>query len=323
MPKSESNLQQQLSLLEETVASSLSAKSQPLIELPPLTRQASLIIAIGHYCQHLALNNVTHQDLKRVVRDLKLLLAYYEDGRYLARKVTTKELQAFLRWLENRRKMAYPLKRMASHITTLQQFFAFLVNRRIIFPNPATSLVYRPREVVQTDVLTGEEIERALIAAKTIGDKRPRAELVFRLAWATGLRKDECVLLTPDDVDLTEPDEPALIIRSANKQKQWQQRTLRFPPETLAVLDRYLESQAETTDTLFPVSSTTLEQDLQRIGKESTLPGRLTFARLRWTRAVHDQKRGASPTVLRMKLAIADDDWPTVLAQLKRLAAQL
>jgi integrase/recombinase XerD len=119
--------------------------------------------------------------------------------------VTRRVLAQYQTWMHSRplsHGRTRAISTQSQRLTTLRTFFRFLVHSEGIASNPALHLeLPRPERPLPTPVLTREEVERVLAQPDTGTVCGMRDRAVMETLFATGIRRNELIQLTIDDVD--------------------------------------------------------------------------------------------------------------------------
>ncbi len=175
------------------------------------------------------------------------------------------------------------------------------------------------------EVLTPEEEKSVLEAAaayRTTGKPDARPYTLLALLLATGIKKSECLTLTPNHIDLETSSAPTLFVRYPNPQNRYKERKIELPPEWVESYREY-QAQYQTADRIFPWSPRRLEYLLEEIGNKAGLTKHLSFAMCRWTCALNDWKRGMDRDAIRQKLGISKIQWREISLKLRQLAGEV
>ncbi len=258
--------------------------------------------------------------VKAFVADLRLLANYLPPDRPLG-AITTTDLNHFLEWLQGGRGVPCSPKTLARRITAVKAFFRWLHRNGVILVDPAEKVAQRSVLSPLPEVLTSEETEAVLQAADahrraSRPDARPYT--LVALLLATGIKKGECLALSPNHVDLEAPDGPLLFVRYASPQYRYKERKIALPEAWVAAYHEY-RAQYTLTDRLFPWSPRRLEYLLEDIGQEAGLSKHLSFDMCRWTCALNDWRSGMERDKIRQKLGISRVQWREVGMKLERL----
>jgi integrase/recombinase XerD len=135
----------------------------------------------------------------------------------------------------------------------------------------------------------------------------------------TGIKKGECIALSPNHVDLEAPSGPLLFVRYASPQHRYKERKIPLPESWISAYHEY-RSQYELRDRLFPWSPRRLEYLLEDLGEEAGLSKHLSFDMCRWTCALSDWQADVDHEKIRQKLGVSKVQWREVGMKLERLA---
>ncbi len=284
---------------------------------------SSLRSAVLAFREHMQRIDFAENTIKSFLGDLGFL------ERYLGHEVEigaigTKDLQAFMEYLQHGRGAPCTPKSYARRLTALKVFFGWLATANVLDHDPAASLVHRPAASPLPATLYDEQIERAQDACRTLlADAKnpdPRPQLLFNLLLQTGMKKSECLALQPGHFDLSDRLAPTVHIRYKDPRRHHKERTLALDRSLPSMLQRYLATY-KPRDVLFPCTGRNLEYVLRRVAQLAGLPGGISFELLRWTCAVHDYRAAMEPEKLRRKLGLSQMAWEDTLPKLEALAA--
>lgn len=286
-----------------------------------ITAQSLLIPTLNAWRIYLEDQGNSPHTVKAFIADLRLLAAYLPPDRPLG-AITTTDLNHFLEWLQGGRGVPCSPKTLARRITAVKAFFRWLHKNGVILVDPAEKVAQRSVLSPLPEVLTPEETEAVLQAADahrraSRPDARPYTLLALLLS--TGIKKGECLALSPNHVDLEAPGGPLLFVRYASPQYRYKERKIALPEAWVAAYHEY-RAQYALTDRLFPWSPRRLEYLLEDIGQEAGLSKHLSFDMCRWTCALNDWRAGMEHDKIRQKLGISRVQWREVGMKLERLA---
>ncbi len=253
--------------------------------------------------------------------DMNLLINYLPPDQTLG-SITTNDLNNFLNWLQHGRGVPCSPKSLARRITTLKSFFKWLNGSGVILADPAEKLVQRTVQSPLPAVLTREEKEAVLEAAKTFKSaKKPdtRHHALLLLLLETGIKKSECRGIDLNHLAVEDTDEPYIFIRYTTASSRYKERKISVSDEWVASLNEYL-AQYQPQDKLFRWSARQLEYLLEDVAEKAAIDKRLSFDTCRWTCAVSDWNTGMDHDLIRQKLGISKIQWREVSNKLRLLA---
>jgi integrase/recombinase XerD len=301
----------------------------PLARSAPTALRASspLTAAVVAWREHMDKQGASPHTVKAFGGDLKLFTEFTGGGKSIG-QLTTRELNDWLLWLRNEKKCSP--KSYARRITSLKSFFRWLCQTNVIGKDPAAPLIQQSVLSPLPDFLTNAEVEAARQAAQALrlaekSDIRPL--VLFTLLLQTGIKKNECLALHPNHVDLSNPDEPVLWIRykgreddaHSNEAKyRYKERKLKLEKSWIPIYREYLAAY-EPRDKLFPWSPRRLEYLLEDINKAAGLEKHISFEMCRWTCAVHDARAGLDSNAIRQKLGLSKIQWREIGMKLEKL----
>lgn len=248
------------------------------------------------------------------------LLADQAGGEMALGDFTTDILNDFLAWLENGRGVPCSRKSYARRVTTLKVFFKWLHELSAIPIDPAKAVLQRSGPAPLQDVLSPDEVQACLHAARQMkrGDHLDtRPEFLFRLLVDTGLKKGEASALTPADIDRSDPQQPILTVKHKVR-NVFKERRIAIDPEVLRLMDEYLR-QYLPEKVIFNCTSRNLEYILTDVGEAAGVATKLSFEMLRWTCAVRDTRAGHEEDFVRDKLGLSPISWVETRAKIRQL----
>lgn len=261
--------------------------------------------------------------VKAFVGDLQLLAGYLPPDRQIG-AVTTNELNHFLQWLQNGRNIPCSPKSLARRITSIKAFFRWLHRSGVILLDPAEKVLQQTVISPLPEVLTHEEEQLVLESARALRTaKKPdaRSYTLLALLLTTGIKKGECLAVSPNHIDLEAPNGPILFIRYANPASRYKERKIALPGDWVESYQEYA-AQYQPGDRLFPWSPRRLEYLLEDVGRAAGLSKHLSFDMCRWTCALNDWRSGEDRDKIRQKLGISKIQWREISLKLRKLAGE-
>jgi integrase/recombinase XerD len=306
----------QLSFLEPPEPVSEVRVSAPLDARSPLRR------AIELFHEHLITAGRSINTVRAFDSDLRLFQRYI-GAHVVIGHIRYADLYGFVRWLKHGRGVACNAKSLARRITTIKVLYGWLAATRVLPHNLAVDLEHPHVETPLPRVLSTSEVDQLLSAAESMrrDSREPDARplLLITLLLGTGLKKSECMALTPGDIDTTEEEGATVFIRYDSARKRHKERRLRLPDGFSVVFDEYRDQYRPVTH-LFECTARNLEYVLDIASRRAGLPPRRAcFEVLRYTCALRDLRGGMEPDRLRMKLGISEITWADTLERLERL----
>jgi len=259
--------------------------------------------------------------VKAFLADLRLLSTYFPPDQTLG-TMTTSDLNSFLEWMQKHRGVPCSPKTLSRRITSIKAFFRWLANGGAILVDPAEKVVQKSVMSPTPTVLTSQEVDQILEVAENYrqADNRDLRYLTLvRLLFSTGIKKGECLNLSPNHVELTAPTGPLVYVRYANPQHRYKERKISLPDDWVEVFQEY-KNAYELTDRLFPWSPRRLEYLLEDLSDGAGIEKHLSFDMCRWTCALTDWNQGMEPDKIRQKLGISKVQWREVKMKLRRLS---
>jgi integrase/recombinase XerD len=267
--------------------------------------------------------NLSPHTFKAFNYDLQLLEQFMGAGIAVG-QVSTRDLNAFLKWLTDERGVKCSPKSLARRVTTIKVFFGWLAEAGAIPEDPAEPVIHRPVMAPLPRILSDSEAERVLGVTELLrrGEKPDaRPHLLVTLILFTGIKKGECMGIILNHIDLSDPDQPFLWVRYANPRRRHKERKLLLPSMWPATLAEY-RAQYQPESALFPCTARNLEYVLTDVAERAELPHGLSFEMLRWTCAVGDYRAGMQADRLRQKLGLSKVSWRETGVKIAKLAGK-
>jgi integrase/recombinase XerD len=286
-----------------------------------ITSQSLLKPTINAWKIYLDDQGSSPHTIKAFIADMRLLASYLPADRSLG-TISTQDLLNFLDWMENERGVPCSPKTLARRITSIKAFFRWLHHNGALLVDPAEK-VPQKSVISPLPVVLNEQEKEAVL---TIADQYRRASkpdaryyTLLTLLLSTGIKKGECLSLSPNHIDFESPQSPLVFIRYANPQHRYKERKIPLPETWVEAYHEY-SAQNELNDRLFPWSPRRLEYLLEDLSNEAGLDKHLSFDMCRWTSALADWKSGMEHNKIRQKLGISKVQWREVKMKLERLA---
>jgi site-specific recombinase XerD len=286
-----------------------------------ITDQNLLIPTIKAWRLYLDDQGNSIHTIKAFTADMRLLASYLPPDRSLG-KITTSELNNFLEWLQHGRGVACSPKSLARRITSIKAFFRWLHQNGVILIDPAEKVIQKSVISPLPTVLTLAEMQAVLDAADAHRHAaRPDARYttLVSLLLHTGIKKGECLSLSPNHIDLEAPNNPLIFVRYASPRHRYKERKITLPASWVEAYNEY-KTQYELGDRVFPWSPRRLEYLLEDLSEEAGLEKHLSFDMCRWTCALNDWGAETDRNKIRQKLGISKIQWREVSMKLERLA---
>ncbi len=288
-----------------------------------ISAQTTLIPAVNAWKVYLADQGRSLHTIKAFAADVLLLAGHLPPDRTLS-SITTLDLNHFIHWLQTGRGVPCSPKSLARRITSIKAFFRWLRTGGVITIDPAEKVLQQSVISPMPEVLSLEEIKAVLSAANHYRqgkkpDSRPYTLLLLLLA--TGIKKGECLAISPNHLDLENPNGPYLFVRYASMRNRYKERKIDLPPEWIEVYKEYAGEYPQG-DRVFDWSPRRLEYLLEDIGQDAGINKHLSFDMCRWTCALNDYLSGMEPDKIRQKLGISKIQWREIHLKLRRLAGK-
>jgi integrase/recombinase XerD len=287
-----------------------------------ITAQSLLIPTIKAWRYYLLDQDLSQHTVKAFTADVKLLGIYLPSDRSLG-SINTQDLLNFLDWMQTGRGVSCSPKTLSRRITSLKAFFRWLTQYGILLIDPAEKVPQKTVISPLPQVLTLEETQTVLEVANSYRKTtKPdaRSYTLVSLLLNTGIKKGECLALSPNHIDLEAETGPILFIRYANPQHRYKERKISLPEEWVEAYKEY-RSQYELDERLFPWSPRRLEYLLEDLSSEAGMEKHLSFDMCRWTCALMDWQAGLDPIKIRQKLGVSKIQWREINMKLEKLAS--
>ena len=294
----------------------------PVAEPVSLSYQSTLATAMNAFHGYMQRKGFTENTIKAFMGDLRILSRYLGANHPIGR-ISTEDLNNFLAYLLFQRGKPCNPKSFARRLTTLKVFFGWLAESGIIASDPAAPIIHQPVRTPLPEILFDDEVERLIRTAQDmLWAPRPDARpyVLVNLLLQTGIKKSECMNLRLDDIDLSNPAAPSIIVRYDHPRQMHKERRLSFSPYLVPALRQYLaEYQPKTR--LFECTARNLEYVLADLSNRAGLTKSVGFEMLRWTCAVRDYRAGMPEERLRKKLGLSTISWRETSEKIRKLAA--
>ncbi|MDF1519255.1 MAG: site-specific integrase [Brevefilum sp.] len=288
-----------------------------------LTENALLQPAIQAWRFYLNDQGRSPHTVKAFIADLNLLDDFLPPDQTLG-EISLKDLENFTDWLENDRGIPCSPKSLSRRITSLKSFFRWLQNSAVLLVDPADKLVQRSVTSPLPDILSPEEIEKALATAREIRyaeqpDARPYT--LIKLLLETAVKKGECQSIALKHLSLEEPEKAFVFIRYTNPRYRYKERKIPLTKDWVESFNEYV-NQYEPEERLFPWTPRRLEYILEDITEAAGLEKRISFDMCRWTSVLQDLIEGVEPDKIRQKLGVSKIQFREIRQKLRKLAMQ-
>lgn len=286
-----------------------------------ISPSTTIIPAISAYEIYLNDKGRSPYTVKAFLSDLRLMATFFQPDRALG-SIATEDLNKYFEWMQKERPVPCSPKTLARRITTAKSFFRWLYKNGVILVDPAEKVIQHSVVSPLPTVLSDDEVQSIRLAAdryrrKTKADARPYTLLLLLLT--TGIKKNECLGIHLNHIDLNAPDGPVLFVRYANPVNRYKERKLDIDQDWLPAYQEYA-IQYTPVDRLFPWSPRRLEYLLEDIGEDAGLVKHLSFDMCRWTYALYEFKRGTETDRIRQNLGVSKIQWRELNLKLKQLA---
>lgn len=307
------------------------ARQLPLFQQHPqrpedIYRKTPLKHTFDLFQDYLYTEGKSEHTVKAFTGDLHLFGEFEHNDKRPIGEFETRSLEDFLQWMEHGRGVPCSQKTYARRVTTLKVFFKWLYELKAIPHDPAKAVLQRSGQAPLSDALTETQIRAVIYAARTMRFKKTdmqdyRPELLLRLLIDTGIKKNEAMALTPENIDRTDPKHPTVMIKTMVR-NVFKERKIALDADWLTLLDLYIE-QYDIRETIFNCTARNLEYILTDIGERAELPFKLSFEVLRWTSGLRDYRSGMTEDLIREKLGLSEISWHETGSKIRKLAEKL
>jgi len=248
------------------------------------------------------------------LNDLKHFLIYFNLKGISVLKLTTLDLSTYLGSIEFAECKSATISRK---ISTLRQFYLFLLSEKLISENPALDLELPKKEIRAPKSLDSSEIEALIQIAEQAKDINGiRNYCMLELLYSTGMRVSELITLKLSNiynpVEVHEDYQVFLINGKGNKD-----RIVIFNQRALQALNRYLQVRDGSNDYLFPstkkckktmhLSRQMFFIIIKKLALEAGIdPNKVSPHKIRHSFASHILQNGANLRVVQELLGHAD-----------------
>ena len=301
----------------------MTQQADPSLTTAHITSQTTLIPAMNAWRIYLDDQGNSPHTLKAFIADLNLLVNYLPPDCTLG-SIATTDLNNFLGWMQKGRGVPCSPKTLARRITSLKSFFRWLHEHAVLLIDPAEKVLQQSVISPIPVVLTPAEIQSILkVAEKHRSGINPdtRYAALVVLLLSTAIKKNECLALNLNHIDLDNPNGPFLFVRYTNPQHRYKERKIPLPENWVNIFSEY-NAKHKITDRLFPWSQRRLEYLLEDLSKEAGLEKHLSFDMCRWTCALTDLLSGMESEKIRQKLGVSKIQWREVSMKLHNLAGK-
>ena len=297
-------------------------ENNPLSDSAHITSNTSLNPTINAWQIYLDDQAYSPHTIKAFAADMRLVASYLPPDKTLG-DISTSDLNNFLDWMQTGRGVPCSPKTLARRITSIKAFFRWLHENGVLLTDPSEKVAQISVISPLPTVLTAEEIELVMDTADSYRlSARPdaRYSALFSLLINTGIKKGECLALSPNHIDLMASTGPLLFVRYASPQYRYKERKIPLPESWLEIYAEYRE-QYPLDDRLFPWSPRRLEYLLEDLSDETGLEKHISFDMCRWSCALKDWQSGMEPDKIRQKLGVSKIQWREIRMKLERLAS--
>ncbi len=305
---------EQPSLFAPDTATPVKQAPVSLVEIALPSSDTALGACALPYQDHLRRTDHSPYTITCFLSDLRMLTEFLGYATP-ARDVTQERLGAWLEHLRHGRDTRPAPKTMARRITFLKNFFGWLQEIGALERNPTERIALARPAPPLPELLFEDEVAR--IEAAAAQDVRCHALVLLLLS--TGLKKEEVMGLTPGNVDLSDPEHPAIEVRFPGQAKRWRERRMELPAAWTEVYQRYAQ-RYQPQERVFTCTDRNLNYVLASAVRRAGIQKRVTLQLLRDIYAVRQLRAGVSLDTLRERLGLSEEAWYETAEKYRKLA---
>lgn len=285
------------------------------VALPvPLTTASTLGAAALPYQDYLRRTDHSAYTITCFLSDLRMLTEYLGSETPL-RTITRAHITDWLSHLKWDRGAKPAPKTMARRVTFLKNFFGWLASDHIIPSDPASNIAFSRPTPPLPELLYDDDVARLERAAA----EDVRCNTLVMLILATGLKKEEVMRLRLRDVDLSDPEHPAVEVHFPGQAKRRRERRMELPAEWSGIYERYVE-RYRPREYVFECTDRNLNYVLAAAVRRARIEKRVTLQLLRDIYAVRQLRSGVPMEALREKLGLSEEAWYETAEKYRKLA---
>jgi len=293
----------------------------PVSNRESINPNSNLMASVRAYQDYMGTVGFSTHTVKAFSGDLRLFQNYVGPDTPIF-ELGTNELNQFLYWLQYERGISCSPKSYARRVTTLKSFFGWLTSVHVTPFDPAAAILHQRITTPLPSILQDDEIDRLLDVTERLANgpkPDPRPHLLANLLLQTGIKKAECMRLTPDDFEDSDLEHPTVLIRYQDTRMLHKERRIDVSLELMATLEQYL-ALYKPAERVFECTPRNLEYILTDMAELAQIPGGVSFESLRWTSAVRDFKDGMSHDKLQLKMGLSKVTFRETVKKLEKLA---
>lgn len=225
-------------------------------------KDASLI---EQFCEMLrAEKNAAHHTIEAYQRDIFDFLKFIDP-----KSLKESRLDDFRHYIKFLAQKQAASRTVARKISSLKQFFGFLLSEEYIYENPVESLVSPQLPKLLPKILSETEVVLLLDTAHQWSDPQGiRLAALLEMLYATGLRVSELISLPLLSLMTLENGIQVILVKGKGRKE----RVLPLPQTISTIIENYLKARphflkSKTSSYLFPSTSKTGYLTRQRLGQ--------------------------------------------------------
>lgn len=288
-----------------------------IVRVPALKASSQLSACRLPYQQYLRLTDRSKNTVTCFLSDLGLLIGFLGGDQAIG-SITLDHLEQWRRYLRQEASARGPRqtpKSIARRMTFLKNFFGWLAQEGVIASDPTLELKFKRPEPPIPGVPFEEEVQRLEAAAR----EDVRCHVLVLLLLETGLKKEEVMGLRLRDVDLSDPEHPAIEVHFPRQDKRRRERRMALPKEWSDVYPRYLD-RYRPVEYVFECTGRNLNYVLAAAVRRAGVQRHVTLQILRDVFAIRQLRAGVSMEALREKLGLSEEAWFETATKYRKLA---
>ena len=284
------------------------------IEIKKPTGESTVVSTIPAYYVYLQSGGYAKSTPDQFVSDIKAFGLFMQEKKL--HEIATQDVQGWVSELRTTKYKNYSSKTISRKISTINNYFNWLVGDEVIEHNPAQQIYNKRITSPLPDILFESECEALQHAAST----DPRTYLLIVLFLETGMKKEELFMLQVTHFDYSNKYAPEVWIKHEGK-KVKKDRKLKLPQEIVPAFREYVEKYG-ITDQLFPYTQRFIEMLLHDVARMAQVKKKVNASILRDTFAVRQLRRGESMELVLLKLGLSESTWEDAKEKYVKLSSK-
>jgi integrase/recombinase XerD len=212
-------------------------------------------------------------------------------------KITAGDISAFL---ANNPKKSTRKRRL----TSLGALFKYLIKIEKVADRDPTDHFYAEFVPLKTPIVLTQPEQAALLEAAKAENSRTFLMVYFLLKL--GFTRTELLAVQPENVDVSDPENPVIFVYYDDKRWQKKERKLTATPEFTPAFQKYIE-EFKPGKKLFEMLPQSVNKLVERAAREANINKKVTPQSLRDTFGVEEARAGSNSTKLLLIMGLAPD----------------